>query len=77
MYTDLAKHGHLQLLVSLHIYFLSSLFKFEEYVVTDAIALMRDAVGKKLVLFLPAGNMRMRNKSLRNVNIGTGLVIHY
>ena len=29
-------------------FFLSSLFKFEEYVVADAIALIRDVVGKKV-----------------------------
>ena len=29
-------------------FFLSSLFKFEKYIATDAIALIRDAVGKKV-----------------------------
>ena len=29
-------------------FFLSSIFKFEEYIVADAIALIRDAVGKKV-----------------------------
>ena len=29
-------------------FFMSTLFKFEEYVVADAIALIRDAVGKKV-----------------------------
>ena len=57
-------------------FFLSSLFKFEEYFVADVIALIRDAAGK-FVLFLLASNMWMRNESLQNVNIGTGLLKCY
>ena len=43
----------------------------EEYVVANTIALIRDTVGKKVCLFLPATKMHMPNESLQTVNIRT------
>ena len=57
---------------STNVYISGKTVPCEEYVVANTIALIRDTVGKKVCLFLPASKMHMPNESLQTVNIRTG-----